>query len=53
MMRDRVNMQAVQLVSAGLGELREQVIFVGGAIISIYADDPGADIPRPTSDIDL
>ena len=52
-MRDRVNIQAVQLVAKGLGDLRDRVVFVGGAIISIYADDPGADMPRPTSDIDL
>lgn len=52
-MRDAVNIQAVQLVAAGLLELRDQVVFVGGAAISLYADDPGADSPRPTSDIDL
>lgn len=52
-MRDAVNIQAVQLVAAGLSELRGQVVFVGGAAISLYADDPGADSPRPTSDIDL
>lgn len=52
-MRDVVNIQAVQLVAAGLKELRERMVFVGGAVISLYADDPGADMPRPTSDIDL
>lgn len=52
-MRDAVNIQAVQLVAEGLKDLREHVVFVGGAIISLYADDPGADTPRPTSDIDL
>jgi len=53
MMRDHVNIQAVQLVAQGLGDLRERVAFVGGAVISLYADDPGAEMPRPTSDIDL
>lgn len=52
-MRDAVNIQAVQLVADGLKELREQVVFVGGSVISLYANDPGADVPRPTSDIDL
>jgi len=52
-MRDHVNLQAIQLVATGLKDLRDQVVFVGGAIISLYADDPGADMPRPTSDIDL
>ena len=27
--------------------------FVGGAVISIYADDPAADKVRPTQDVDL
>ena len=52
-MRDAVNIEAVGLVAEGLQELRDQVVFVGGAVISLYADDPGADPPRPTSDIDL
>ncbi|MBP7513219.1 MAG: nucleotidyl transferase AbiEii/AbiGii toxin family protein [Flavobacteriales bacterium] len=52
-MRDAVNIQAVQLVADGLKDLRDQVVFVGGSVISLYANDPGADVPRPTSDIDL
>jgi len=52
-MKDAVNIQAVQLVANGLKDLREEVVFVGGAIISLYANDPGADVPRPTADIDL
>ena len=52
-MRDAVNIQAVQLVADGLKELRDQVVFVGGSVVSLYANDPGADVPRPTSDIDL
>lgn len=52
-MRDAVNVQALQFVAEGLKDLRDQVVFVGGAVVSLYADDPGADTPRPTSDIDL
>lgn len=52
-MRDAVNIQAIHLVADGLKELRDQVVFVGGSVISLYANDPGADMPRPTSDIDL
>jgi len=52
-MRDAVNIQAVGFVAEGLQELRERMVFVGGAVISLYADDPGADLPRPTSDIDM
>lgn len=52
-MRDAVNIQAVQLVADGLKDLRDQVVFVGGSVISLYVNDPGADLPQPTSDIDL
>lgn len=36
-----------------LKHLRPKMAFVGGAMISIYADDPAADDVRPTKDIDL
>lgn len=52
-MRDAVNIQAVQLVADGLKDLHDQVVFVGGSVIRRNANDPGADVPRPTSDIDL
>lgn len=29
------------------------MVFVGGAVISLYTDDPAADEIRPTGDIDL
>lgn len=29
------------------------MVFVGGAILGLYADDPAADAVRPTSDVDL
>lgn len=29
------------------------MVFVGGAVVSLYTDDPAADEIRPTSDIDL
>ena len=37
----------------GLQQYREQVVFVGGAVISLYTDDPAADEIRPTKDIDF
>ncbi|MBX3102768.1 MAG: hypothetical protein KF690_09685 [Bacteroidetes bacterium] len=40
-------------VAQGLAELSDSVVFVGGAIISVYVDDPAADEVRPTKDIDL
>lgn len=29
------------------------MVFVGGAVVSLYTDDPAADEIRPTKDIDL
>lgn len=48
-----INMGVVKKVAAALGELNEQVAYVGGATVSIYADDPAAEDVRPTKDIDI
>lgn len=40
-------------VAEALKEIKEQVVFVGGAVVSLYTDDPAADEIRPTKDIDL
>jgi hypothetical protein len=31
----------------------QDVVFVGGAVVALYADDPAADEVRPTEDIDI
>jgi hypothetical protein len=48
-----VNIEVVKTVAKGLQELKQKVAFVGGAVISLYADDPAADEVRPTRDIDI
>ncbi|WP_299758670.1 nucleotidyl transferase AbiEii/AbiGii toxin family protein [uncultured Pontibacter sp.] len=48
-----INIEVIKKVATGLQELREEMVFVGGATLSLYADDPAADAVRPTSDIDL
>src|SRR5690606_32620194 len=48
-----INIDLVAQVANGLQELREKMVFVGGAVISLYTDDPAADEIRPTSDIDM
>lgn len=48
-----INIKVIEKVAAALGELNEQVIYVGGAIVSFYITDMGADQPRPTKDIDI
>lgn len=46
-------MAVVAEVAEGLQELRQHMVFIGGAMISVYTDDPAADEIRPTTDIDL
>ena len=53
MKNTRINRIATIQVAKALGELNEQVVFVGGAVVSLYIDDPAADDVRPTQDIDL
>ena len=40
-------------IAKALGDLNESVVFIGDAVVSIYADDPAADEIRPTQDVDL
>ncbi len=42
----------VETVARGLAHLRTQVVFIGGAAMSLYIDDPGSPSPRPTEDVD-
>lgn len=48
-----INRIATMQVAEALGELNKQVIYVGGAVVSLYIDDPAADDVRPTKDIDI
>lgn len=48
-----INLSVVAEVAAALKSLKDQMVFVGGAVISLYTDDPAADEIRPTSDIDM
>jgi predicted nucleotidyltransferase len=48
-----INIKLVAQVAEALKELKDQMVFVGGAVISVYTDDPAADEIRPTGDIDL
>lgn len=40
-MRESENIQNLEKVSQGLGEMPEDMIFVGGAVVELYATDPG------------
>ncbi len=48
-----INLKVVQKVAKRLGELNKEVVFVGGAVVSLYATDKGAEEARPTKDIDI
>lgn len=53
-MKNRIiNIGVVEEVAMALGSLKSQMVFVGGAVVSLYANDPVADEIRPTSDIDM
>jgi len=47
-----LNIEMLQLVAKGLGELRNDVVFVGGAVAELYISDPAAAEIRPTYDVD-
>ena len=48
-----INRKATIKVAKALCELNKEVVFVGGAMVSLYIDDPAAEDVRPTKDIDL
>lgn len=46
------NIIMLQTVANGLGELKNEMVFVGGAVAELYADNPAASEIRPTIDVD-
>lgn len=45
-----INIEAVATIASALGDLKENMVFVGGAVVSLYTDAHAADeIPRKTS----
>lgn len=51
-MSHHLNITRIKSVYHSLGELREKVVFVGGATVSLYVDSNTEEI-RPTDDIDI
>ncbi len=49
----RINLAAIRKIARALGEMNEQVVYVGGAVVSLYINDPAADDVRPTKDVDI
>jgi hypothetical protein len=48
-----INLQILEKVASALGELNDEVIYVGGAVVSLYATEEGAEEARPTDDVDI
>ena len=46
------NINMLQTVANGLGELKDEMVFVGGAVAELYATNPAASDIRPTLDVD-
>jgi len=46
------NLSMLQIVADGLGELVDEVVFVGGSVAELYADNSALSDIRPTMDED-
>ena len=49
---DDPNLPNLRIIAAALGGLREQMVFVGGAVAGLLVSDPLADPVRATVDVD-
>lgn len=52
MRRDDPNLPNLRVIATALGPLREQVVFVGGAVAGLLLTDPLAEGVRATTDVD-
>lgn len=48
-----MTVELLEIACAALGDLVDQVVFVGGATIGLWITDPAAPEPRPTKDVDV
>lgn len=46
------NIKRLMIIAEGLGQLRHEMVFVGGTVTSLYANDMTAPDIRPTTDVD-
>jgi len=51
--KQTINLKAVEKVASRLEELNNDMMYIGGAVLSLYVTDEGAEQPRPTKDIDI
>jgi hypothetical protein len=48
-----VSIELLELAAEALGPLLDEVVFVGGATVTLWITDPGAPPVRPTKDVDV
>ncbi|CAN5472706.1 hypothetical protein BH20ACT15_BH20ACT15_02360 [soil metagenome] len=48
-----MSIELLELGASALGEIADEVVFVGGATVSLWITDPAAPPPRPTKDVDV
>ena len=48
-----LNLESIRIIAQALGDLHNRVVYVGGAVVSLYINDPAAEDVRPTKDIDI
>jgi len=48
-----VSIELLELAADALGELLNEVVFLGGATVTLWITDPGAQPIRPTKDVDV
>lgn len=46
------NVDRLEIVAEGLGDLLNEVIFIGGSVLQFYSDNPLLNDYRPTKDVD-
>jgi hypothetical protein len=47
------NAELLRRAAEALGGLKDEVVFVGGALVELYITDPAAPRPRFTQDVDV
>ena len=47
-----INNNSLKEIATGLKDLNDRIVYVGGAMVGLYATDPAASEPRTTMDID-
>ncbi len=48
-----LHLSAISTIAKALAGLNNNVVYVGGAVVSLYITDPAAEDVRPTKDVDI